>query len=295
MINIGLNLEKSAFEAIEKGVREVNNSKAFKDYLCFVSKFHQYSFHNTILILNQFPNATCVAGYRAWKDKFNRQVIKGAKAIKILAPYQIRKKGEDDEEYVLTCFKVVNVFDISQTTGEEMPRIVKELEGESEEAKTIIDAISSISEIPIIFKRKKEDFFLSSGARGYFNTKEEIIVISDELDMNQKAKTMCHEFAHSILHKDGGGDISKKEIEAEALAFVICHYFNLDTSDYSFPYIATYAKNIDILKEILIDIKDIAHKTIEELKIEIYTKSVRTNNTKPIILTGNSSISSALK
>lgn len=290
MINILSNVEKEAFKAIKDGIQKLKSSKEFKNYLRFLAKFHNYSFHNTILILNQCPNASFVAGYSAWKYKFKRNVKKGEKAIKILAPYYLKKLSDDgQEEFVVTRFKLVSVFDISQTEGEEIPNITKELNGESYEAKLIIQTISDICDSPIIYRSSQNDITIASGAKGYYNPVDEVIVIDKNLQLNQMAKTLCHEFAHSILHRQSDKKRRIKEIEAEALAFFICHYFGLDTSNYSFPYIASYARKDDkFLEAILLDIQMQAHEIIEKIKPIHYSKSVLTNLTNPSILTGNS-------
>ena len=284
--------EKAAFAAIEEGVKRVNSSDSFKTYLRFLTKFHQYSLHNTLLILRQCPHATYVAGYQAWAKNFNRHVKKGEKAIKILAPLHSSKESDDGEEYIITNFKTVNVFDISQTEGDEIPLLVKGLSGNSVEASTLIETLKTVSKAPVIFTNPDLDITLMGGARGYYNALENLIVINENLDINQIAKTLSHEFAHSILHRNSDKKRAIKEIEAEALAFVICHYFKLDTGDYSFPYIASYAKQDSaMIKEILNDIQVVAHQVIEDLK-PIYTaKSLLANNTNPNILTGNSSSS----
>ena len=297
MINIYSNAEKAAFAAIEEGIAKVNSSENFKNYLRFLTKFHQYSLHNTMLILRQCPHASYIAGYKTWQNTFKRQVLKGEKAIKILAPYYLRKLSDDGkDEYVLTYFKTVNVFDISQTVGDEIPRVVKELNGNSFEAQILVKTLEACADVPVVFKEAHEDPALLSGARGYFSTAEEMIVLNKRLGADQMAKTLCHEFAHSILHRHSQKSRAVKEIEAEALAFVICHYFRLDTGDYSFPYIATYAhENQEVIKAILLDMQAVAHEIIELLRPVYYAKSVLTKSTCPNILTGKLSTSEGEK
>lgn len=269
---------KEAFEQIEQGVKDVYSSDNFKNYLKFLSKFHQYSFNNTMLILGQYPSASLIAGYNSWKNNFNRQVNKGEHAIKILAPYQIKIKQEKDqenneeptqEEVKVTRFHLVNVFDISQTTGDPIPELVTDLKGTSHDAEALIQAILDVATIEIQFIEQENDVSLQNGAKGYYSPVEDKIVVNSNLDTIQKAKTLVHEYAHSILHKQTDKSREQKEIEAESLAFVICNHFNIDTSDYSFGYIAAYAnQNYDKLRDVLVNIQANAHELIEKVEPE---------------------------
>lgn len=269
---------KEAFEQIEQGVKDVYSSDNFKNYLKFLSKFHQYSFNNTMLILGQYPSASLIAGYNSWKNNFNRQVNKGEHAIKILAPYQIKIKLEKDqenneeptqEEVKVTRFHLVNVFDISQTTGDPIPEFVTDLKGTSHDADALIEAIQDVATIEIQFIEQENDVSLQNGAKGYYSPVEDKIVVNSNLDTIQKAKTLVHEYAHSILHKQTDKSREQKEIEAESLAFVICNHFNIDTSDYSFGYIASYAnEDYDTLKGVLTNIQANAHELIEKVEPE---------------------------
>lgn len=269
---------KEAFEQIEQGVKDVCSSDNFKNYLKFLSKFHQYSFNNTMLILGQYPSASLIAGYNSWKNNFNRQVNKGEHAIKILAPYQIKIKQEKDQEYneeptqeevKVTRFHLVNVFDISQTTGDPIPEFVTDLKGTSHDAEALIQAILDVATIEIQFIEQENDVSLQNGAKGYYSPVEDKIVVNSNLDTIQKAKTLVHEYAHSILHKQTDKSREQKEIEAESLAFVICNHFNIDTSDYSFGYIAAYAnQNYDKLRDVLVNIQANAHELIEKVEPE---------------------------
>ena len=277
---------KQAFERIEQGVKDVYTSNNFKQYLKMLTKFHDYSLNNTILILSQKPDATLVAGYNSWKENFHRHVNFGEKAIQILAPYQVTVKVkdfdsnnisnlnedssiEDTEEKTIkiTRFRPVNVFDISQTDGQPLPSLVHDLKGTSEEIKAIISSIEEISTIEIKYVPTYEDETLVSGAKGYYHKSDDYIVVDDNLEDLQKCKTLIHEFAHSLLHKETDKSSNQKEIEAESLAFVICDYFGIDTSDYSFGYIASYADgNIEQMKSILNEIQSKAHEMIEQLE-----------------------------
>ena len=275
---------KLAFERIEQGVKDIYQSDNFKEYLKLLSKFHSYSVNNTILILSQKPDASFVAGYNTWRNDFNRNVNKGEKAIQILAPYSVKINIDDlnnkdilnnpnieidnDKQTIkMIKFRAVNVFDISQTDGKPLPSLVHDLQGTSGEIKAIIDSVKTICHCPIEFADPNTDFTLMGGAKGYYNLTTDRIVVNNELEDMQKCKTLIHEYAHSILHKHTEKDMSQREIEAESLAFVISDYFGIDTSEYSFGYIASYANgNLEDMKKILNDIQSTAHEIIEKIE-----------------------------
>ena len=275
---------KQAFSMIEQGVRDVYSSESFKQYLSCLSKFHSYSLNNTLLILSQKPEASLVAGYRAWQTNFNRHVNKGEKGLTILAPVttkedRLMNKHDENGNVILdesgnpvqemrvvnlTHFKTTTVFDISQTSGDPLPSLVHDLTGSSNEVKAIIQTIQSICTVPIEFKTETEDLSFMTGAKGYYSPRKDKIVINKDLEDLQTAKTLIHEYAHSILHKETDKNQSQREIEAESLAFVICDHFGIDTSEYSFGYIASYAnKDYSELKSILVNIQSKAHEMIE--------------------------------
>ena len=275
---------KQAFSMIEQGVRDVYSSELFKQYLSCLSKFHSYSLNNTLLILSQKPEASLVAGYRAWQTNFNRHVNKGEKGLTILAPVttkedRLMNKHDENGNVILdesgnpiqemrvvnlTHFKTTTVFDISQTSGDPLPSLVHDLTGSSNEVKAIIQTIQSVCTIPIEFKTETEDLSFMTGAKGYYSPRKDKIVINKDLENLQTAKTLIHEYAHSILHKETDKNQSQREIEAESLAFVICDHFGIDTSEYSFGYIASYAnKDYSELKSILVNIQSKAHEMIE--------------------------------
>lgn len=275
---------KQAFSMIEQGVKDVYSSESFKQYLSCLSKFHSYSLNNTLLILSQKPEASLVAGYRAWQTNFNRHVNKGEKGLMILAPVttkedRLMNKHDENGNVILdesgnpvqemrvvnlTYFKTTTVFDISQTSGDPLPSLVHDLTGSSNEVKAIIQTIQSVCTIPIEFKTETEDLSFMTGAKGYYSPRKDKIVINKDLEDLQTAKTLIHEYAHSILHKETNKNQSQREIEAESLAFVICDHFEIDTSEYSFGYIASYAnKDYSELKSILVNIQSKAHEMIE--------------------------------
>lgn len=273
---------------IEQGVQEVYRSDTYKEYLTFMSKFHSYSLNNTILIFSQYPDASLVAGFNKWKD-LDRSINRGEKGIKILAPYEFKGKEKialfdeqgkpvldslgnqvyDEQEYRQTRFRIVSVFDVKQTSGMPLPEIVNELKGSSETAIALIEAIKVVSEVPVLFRTVDDDETLRSGAKGYYSHSFKQIVINGKLEPMQIAKTLVHEYAHSILHHDTNKSKNQKEIEAESIAFVICNYFDIDTSDYSFGYIASYAEHdLDLLKETLMNIQKEAHDLIKIIEPE---------------------------
>lgn len=275
---------KQAFSMIEQGVKDVYSSESFKQYLSCLSKFHSYSLNNTLLILSQKPEASLVAGYRAWQTNFNRHVNKGEKGLMILAPVttkedRLMNKHDENGNVILdesgnpvqemrvvnlTHFKTTTVFDISQTSGDPLPSLVHDLTGSSNEVKAIIQTIQSVCTIPIEFKTETEDLSFMTGAKGYYSPRKDKIVINKDLEDLQTIKTLIHEYAHSILHKETDKNQSQREIEAESLAFVICDHFGIDTSEYSFGYIASYAnKDYSELKSILVNIQSKAHEMIE--------------------------------
>ena len=279
---------KEAFEMIEQGVRDVFSSDNFKQYLSFLSKFHTYSLNNMILIMSQYPEATLVAGYNTWSKSFNRHVNKGEKGIKILAPYEVKSKvlvdkkdadgnvmldsngnvEQEEKERKTISFMIVNVFDVAQTSGEPLPELdTRELTGSSKEITALIDSIREVCEIPIEMKETGADSVLQNGAKGYYNKLKDMIVVSADMDDKQVVKTLAHEYAHSLLHKQTEKPQFQREVEAESLAFVICDHFGIDTSDYSFTYVAAYAsENPDKLKEILLNIHSEAHEIIEKIE-----------------------------
>ena len=267
---------KQAFEMIEQGVKDVYSSDSFKQYLSCLSKFHNYSLNNTLLILAQKPNASLVAGYRSWQINFNRHVDKGEKGLMILAPVtykedrlmnkvdengnvELDESGspiQEQRQVNITRFKTTTVFDISQTSGEPIPSLIHDLTGSNNEVKAIIQSVKFICKIPIEFKTETENLNLMTGAKGYYSPKEDKIVINKDLEDLQIAKTLIHEYVHSLLHKQTDKNQSQREIEAESLAFVLCDHFGLDTSEYSFGYIASYAnKDFDELNSILNNIQ----------------------------------------
>ena len=278
---------KEITDKLEEGLKELFESEKYKSYLNTMSKFHNYSFNNTLLIAMQKPDATLVAGYKAWQKNFDRHVNKGEKAIRILAPapYKIKKErdkldpvtGEllfdengmpqkENVEITIPAFRAVSVFDVSQTDGKPIPELeTAELLQTVEGYEDFVKALMEVAPVPISF----ED--IPGESKGYFHTEDKRIAVQENMSESQTLKTMVHEVAHSLLHnKELNKDIdapvkdrNTKEVEAESFAYTVCQHFGIDTSDYSFGYIAGWSsgKEMTELKASL----DTIRRTASEL------------------------------
>lgn len=274
---------KDITDKLEQGIRDLFESDNYINYLKCMSRFTDYSFNNTILISMQRPDSSLVAGFRKWNE-FNRYVRKGEKGIKILAPciYKAEKEDgdsetekhnkDDAEERVLKGFRVVHVFDISQTEGEELPTIAHELDGTVEGYSDFMTALKQISPVPIEFKE------VEGSANGYYHLVDKNIVIDTGMSEMMNCKTTIHEIAHAILHNQDDGsekdvDRHTKEVQAESTAFVVCQYYGLDTSDYSFGYVAGWSSGRDLkeLKASLDTIRQTADKIIKGIDQQLDT------------------------
>lgn len=260
---------KEISERLEQGVKEIFTSARYTEYLNTMSKFHNYSFNNTLLITMQKPEATLVAGYQAWQKKFNRHVKRGEKGIQIIAPTPVREKqeiekidpdtqepiiGEDGQpetevvEMIIPRFRVATVFDVSQTEGEPIAELeVPELTGSVQFYDTFMQALQSISPVPIRMMNVEGD------AKGYYHQTEKYIAIKEDMSNVQTMKTGIHEVSHALLHDrevmDAEGvlkDQTTKEVEAESIAYIVCNHFGMDTSEYSFTYIASWCESRDM-------------------------------------------------
>lgn len=272
----------------EEGIKAVYESERYKNYLDTMAKFHTYSVNNQILIMQQNPEATHVAGYNRWKNDFNRQVIKGEKSIKIIGytPKKIEVQQDKKDRYGNTVigaggtpeketvtktiprFKPMSVFDISQTEGEPLPTLVDELDGSVKDYSNLMTCLSNISPYPISFEPIRGD------AKGYCNYTDGRIVIKEGMEETQTLKTAIHEVTHAVLHEPQDKEIldrSTKEIEAESAAYVVAYTYGVDTSDYSFPYIATWSsdKEPKELHDSLQRIKDHAASIIGGINEEL--------------------------
>ena len=279
---------KEITDKLEEGLKELFESEKYKSYLSTMSKFHNYSFNNTLLIAMQKPEATLVAGYQAWQKNFNRHVNKGERGIRILAPAPYKIKEERDKldpvtgevmldkdgmpqteevEVKIPAFRAVSVFDVSQTDGEPLPELeAKELLSTVEGYEDFIKAITYVAPAPIGF----ED--IPGDSKGYFNIEENRIAVQEGMSESQTLKTMVHETAHSMLHNKEinkedilapAKDRNTKEVEAEGVAFTVCSHFGIDTSEYTFGYIAGWSSGRD-MKELKSSL-DTIRRTASEL------------------------------
>lgn len=278
---------KEITDRLETGIQELFESERYKAYLTTMSKFHSYSFNNTLLIAMQ--GGQLVAGYNKWRDDFHRNVRKGEKAIKILAPAPFKAKKEvqkldaqgrpvmgkdgkpvtEVKEIQVPAFKIVSVFDVSQTEGEPLPSIgVEELTGSVERYGEFFKALEQTSPVPIGF----ED--IPGGSHGYYHLTEKRIAIQEGMSELQTLKTAIHEIAHSKLHaidpeapaieQADRPDSRTREVQAESVAYAVCQHYGLDTSDYSFGYVAGWSSGKDLkeLKASLETIRATAHELI---------------------------------
>ena len=278
---------------LEQGITELFDSERYKEYLRVMSKFHNYSFNNTLLIAMQKPDASLIAGFTAWKNQFQRNVKKGEKGIKIIAPspFKIKQKTEkidpqtqkpvigrdgkpvtEEKEITIPAYKVVSVFDVSQTEGKELPDIaVDALTGDVEQYSDFFAALEKTSPVPIGFEK------IEGGAHGYYHLEDKRIALDEGMSELQTLKTAIHEIAHAKLHdidlnapKDEQQprvDRRTREVEAESVAYTVCQHYGLDTSDYSFGYVAGWSSGRELaeLKSSLETIRSAAADIINSI------------------------------
>lgn len=299
VIPIVLNSEKPAEKLkeitvrLEQGIKELFDSERYKEYLSVMSKFHNYSFNNTLLIAMQKPDASLVAGFSSWKNQFERNVKKGEKGIRIIAPspFKVKKEMEkidpktqrpvigrdgkpvtEQVEVTIPAFKVVSVFDASQTEGKELPDIaVDALTGDVEQYKDFFTALERTSPVPVGFEK------IEGGAQGYYHLEDKRIALLDGASQLQTLKTLIHEIAHARLHdidlttpkeeQQSRPDRRTREVEAESIAYTVCQHYGLDTSDYSFGYVAGWSSNKELaeLKSSLETIRNTAAELIDTI------------------------------
>ena len=276
-------------KSLEDGLRDYMDSDSYKAYLRAVSRFHDYSTNNVLLITMQKPDATLVAGYSTWKNAFHRYVKKGEKAIKIIAPMPavVEKEQERTDEYgnvsiekvrvTVPRFRAVNVFDISQTDGEPLPSIdPRELSADVGDYSCFLHALERSSRVPVRY------IDIDGGAKGYYHAIQDRIFVQKGMSQAQTVKTLVHEMAHSYLHgRDGGGALTPqktKEVEAESIAFSVCTHFGIDTSEYTFPYVSAWSNESDLktLKSSMNTIRDTASMLIHRIE-ENYQIMTREN------------------
>ena len=284
---------KEITDRLEQGITELFDSERYREYLRVMSKFHNYSFNNTLLIAMQKPDASLVAGFSAWKNNFGRNVIKGQKGIKIIAPspYKVKQEmkkidphtqqpiiGKDgkpvteEKEITIPAYKVVSVFDVSQTEGRELPDIaVNELTGDVERYRDFFAALEKTSPVPIGFEQ------IPGSSHGYYHLEDKRIAIQEGMSELQTLKTAIHEIAHAKLHdidlnapeneQQPRIDRRTREVEAESVAYTVCQHYGLDTSDYSFGYVAGWSSGRELseLKSSLETIRSAAAEIINSI------------------------------
>ena len=273
---------KEITDKLEQGIQDLFDSEKYTSYLKTMAKFHNYSFRNTLLIVMQNPQASYVAGYGAWQAKFKRQVRKGEKGIKIFAPAPYKKTVEEktfdkdgnahieEKEIVVPAFKLTTVFDISQTEGEDLPMLgTDRLVGNVSDYGKFFETLKNISPVPISF----ED--IQGGANGYYHQTEKRIAVQENMSEVQTVKTAVHEIAHAKLHAipENKGEAVKidrrtREVQAESVAYTVCQHFGIDTSDYSFGYIAGWSsgRETEELKQSLEVIRNTSAKFIDAIE-----------------------------
>lgn len=275
---------------LEQGIQELFESEKYERYLKVMSKLHNYSFNNSLLIAMQKPDATMVAGFTSWKKNFHRNVKKGEKGIRILAPspYKVNKEvdkidpvtqqpmlgrnGEPIKEHVqvtIPAYKITTVFDVSQTEGEKIPEIATALKDEVNDFEKMFQIIEKVSPVPIVLDQ------INSVANGYYDLEKKVIVIKKDMSEAQTLKTAVHEISHAKLHdRDSGieakADRKTKEVEAESIAYTVCSHLGLDTSSYSFGYIAGWSsdKEFGELKKSMNVIQHTASELITDIDKE---------------------------
>ncbi|MGL5272436.1 MAG: LPD16 domain-containing protein, partial [Phocaeicola sp.] len=278
---------KEITDSIETGIKDMFESDKYRTYLQTMSRFHKYSLNNTMLIAMQKPDATLVAGFNKWKDGFGRNVKKGEKGIKIIAPVPYKVKEEqqkldpvtnaplldkdgkvqlEEVERQIPTFRVVSVFDVSQTEGKEIPSLVNDLVGNVEHFDAFMEALKRTSPVPIDIKPTHD------GSDGYYHLEDKTITIREGMSEIQTISATVHEIAHSKLHDkavlDDKGESVKKdrnteEVEAESISYAVCNYYGIETADNSLGYIANWSKGKE-LKELKSSLELIG-KTSSEL------------------------------
>ncbi len=295
---------KAVTDQLEKGVSDVFQSDKYKDFLNVMAKFPRYSVNNSILIMMQKPDAQLCQSFTGWKE-MGRFVKKGEKGLNILAPapYKVEREvqkqdangklmfdhdGEpitEKQEITIRAFKVVKTFDLSQTDGKELPSLgVSELVGDVDGYSKLFEALMEVCPVPITFEN------IEGGSKGYYHQEEKRIAINEGMSEVQNVKTAIHEMAHQKLHdKDAVGmvdDLSRngKEVQAESVAYVVCQHYGIDTSDYSFSYVAGWSegKETPELKASLNTIREAAADLITQIDEKLQELSVSKEQTQDI-------------
>lgn len=290
-------------ERLHQGIHELFSSERYREYLDTMSKFSHYSSNNILLIMLQRPDATAVAGYRAWEQKFERHVNPGSKGIAIIEPAPWKKTflvSETDEngnvlydangseiikevERVVQSFKVGYVFAYEDTTGKPLPEIADKLQGSVKNYDELMNAIQAVCPAPIIFEP------ITNGANGYYSHTTDTIHVSSDLSDAMKIKTLIHEFAHREAHSlvagtDKESNRMEREVTAESVAYTVCSAFGLDTKSYSFGYIAGWSKGQELneLQNKMEVIRKTAHSIISAVEQEMEKQRMDQSHPKSI-------------
>lgn len=269
---------KEITDSIEQGIKDLFQSDKYMEYLRTMSRFHHYSLNNTVLIAMQKPDATLVAGFNKWRDQFERNVRRGEKGIKIIAPTPFKKKIEqekldpdthapilnpdgsivmEEKEIKIPMYKVVSVFDVSQTEGKPLPQLASSLTGNVQQYEVFMEALRRSSPVPIGFER------IADNSDGYFSLTDQRIAIREAMSEVQTVSAAIHEIAHSKLHNREQAQLAAaqgdetaappkpkdrrtEEVEAESISFAVCAYYGIATGENSFGYIASWSKDKEL-------------------------------------------------
>ena len=269
---------KEITDSIEQGIKDLFQSNRFAQYLCTMSRFHRYSVNNTVLIYMQKPDATLVAGFNKWHDQFSRNVMRGEKGIKIIAPVPYKRNIEEQKldpdtkaplldangkvimeemEIRIPMYKVISVFDVSQTEGKPLPTLAKDLTGNVTQFEIFMDALRRSSPVPVAFEA------MDPNMDGYFSRRDQRIAIRSGMSEVQTISAAVHEITHATLHNyeqiqlaNAQSDETAKplkpkdrrteEVEAESVSFAVCQYYGIQTGENSFGYIASWSKNREL-------------------------------------------------
>lgn len=249
-------------KTLETGIETILTSEGYQQYLQTMSRFHGYSFNNVALIMAQKPDATMVAGFNRWKD-LGRFVRKGEKGMKILVPHRakVAEAEETEPQYIVRGFGVGTVFDVSQTDGQPLPEPpgVEALTGQAERSAHVTDRLTQfLLQEGITLSRAD-----TGNAKGYYAPRRREIVLSRDITGDQEAKTLTHETAHYLADHRGQVERADAETVAESAAYVVMQHEGVDTSEYSFPYVARWAQDMKVFRRKLAEVQQISHRLIE--------------------------------
>ncbi len=266
---------QAALDRLGDGIRSVWDSEEWAKWLRTLAKFHDYSLNNTMLIAMQMPEATRVASYRSWKRDFGRHVRKGERGIEILVPMVVKSKNEEDEateedtpkRKKLAGFRVGHVFDVSQTEGEPLPEIASQVRADVSDFDSLMGAIEAVSAYPIEVVDG-----LPPETNGLFSRRMGYIAVRKGMPEGQTVKTALHELAHSVMHDADAEELpdrAMREVQAESVAYAVSAALGLDTSDYSFGYVASWAvgKTEEEMRQCMQAVRDAAKQILDRLQL----------------------------